>query len=388
MTLDPNFPKLVLDPGNETELTQLAYARIASASGNTINDFRAGSTVAAFVEGQTFALAELLYYLNLMPEALAIEVFRLYGVKRSLGTRASGALTVLLESETTNGFTLPTGYAIPYLDTNLVLQSPLVINAGGREGTVPVLCDKVGSAYNAKPFDILATSTGLALVQTIFNRDALTGGSNLEPLDLLIPRCQAATVARNAVITKLDYETAAQSLLGVGSRAVAVPNVSSDGFSFLRSAVALFLLDSNGTPANPTNCNTVQTTLRPNILLGTSLACFPAVLVPLSIEVFLNVRSISEVIGNTLVAEVDRYLDPVLYTGGMMVKHLEIAHVCRQVPTVTAVDSVIVNGVAQDYLLAQSWYYPYAESVVVNMIDPSGLTLTVVGGRGDGDNSE
>ena len=84
---DLNIPKLVLDPANEGDLIAMTYDRIKSASGGVINDFRSGTTIAALVEGQTFALAELLYYVNLLPEAIAIEVFR--ATSRSAPTPAA-----------------------------------------------------------------------------------------------------------------------------------------------------------------------------------------------------------------------------------------------------------------------------------------------------------
>lgn len=383
-----NIPKLILDAQNEDELTQLAYARIKTASGNTINDFRPGSAIAALVEGQTFALAELLYYLNMMPEAIAIEVFRLYGVERSLGTQAAGELTFTLTQPTSDIFILPAGYSIPYLDGQFTLLSSLVIGIGNSEATVSVRCDKVGAQYNANAYDVLITSIGLAKVGTIYNRNPITGGSDLETVDNLVARCQAATVSRTSIITKLDYELAAQKEMGVGSRAVLLPNLGSDGIAFKQASIGLFLLDAAGRPASLTTCSTVRAALVDRVLIGTDVNCFPAELNIIAIEVFCNVSNLSDAVGKTIIKAILAYMNPVTFNGGAQLRHNEIEYVARQVPGVTSVDSVLMNGDAIDLLAPRRYSFFYADSVSVSMIDPLGLTLTVYGGLGiDGDSN-
>lgn len=385
MTLELNIPKVVLDPGTEAELTELAYVQIQAASGGTINDFRPGSSIAAFVEGQTFALAELLYYMNLMPEAIAVEVFRLYGIQRSLGTFAAGELTFFLTDPAIEPFVLPAGYGVPYLDTILVLQSSLNIPASGQEATVSVIASTVGSKYNAAPFDILATNIGLGLVESIFNRLAFTGGTDLEPLANLLSRCQAATVRRSSIITQLDYETAAQDLLGVGSRATAVANLSTDGLSFQQNSVGVFLLDATGKPASLTTCQSIGATLKASVLLGTGVKCYPAVLVPVIVELFINVSLVSDEIGQAVIEAIKGYLTPNRYDGGSTIRHNELMYAARSVLGVQSVDSVLIDGNAIDKQLDQFWYYPYADTVLVSMVEPSGLTLQVSGIFGDDD---
>lgn len=381
-----NIPKLILDPQTEAELTELAYARIKTASGNTINDFRPGSAIAAFVEGQTFALAELLYYMNMMPEAIAIEVFKLYGVERSLGTKAAGELTFTLSQPTLDPFVLPVGYSLSYLDTQLTLLTSLFIGVGNQEATVPVQCDSVGTAYNANAFDILITSIGLAKVNTVYNRKALTGGSDLESIDNLVARCQAATVARTSIITKLDYELSAQKEMGVGSRAVVIPNLASDAVAFRQASIALFLLDATGKPASLTTCAQVRSALFNRILIGTDLNCFPAEFNNVTVEVFCNVLSISDAVGKSIIKAIISYMNPVTYNGGEQLRHNELEYVARQVNGVTSVDSILMNGEAIDLMAPRRYSFFNPDSVAVSMIDPKGITYTVYGGLGiDGD---
>lgn len=385
MILDQTIPKLVLDPANEGDLTTMAYARIQAASNNTITDFRQGSAAAAFVEGQTFALAELLYYLNLMPEAIAIEVFRLYGVQRSLGTKATGSLTFYLTVLAAESFTLPVGFTFPYLDTQLELLESVSIPAGYQEATVLTTVASVGVQYNAKAFDILVTNSGLGRVQSIFNRNQFTGGSDLEPLADLVTRCQNATVSRRSVLTKLDYETAAQSTIGIGGRAVAVGNLSSNGVAFRQNSVGVFLLDATGKPASSATCQIVAADLKTRILIGTDVSCFPAVLVPMTIEANINVSAISEQIATDVIDIIKDYLRPNTYNGGQVILHNEIAYLARTVRHVRSVDSLLINGNSSDYQLSQPWHYPVPSYITVNQIDSSGIVLSTNAGFDDDD---
>lgn len=385
MDLDRSIPKLVLDPANEGDLIALSYDRIKTASGNTITDFRPGSAAAAFVEGQVFALAELLYYVNMMPEAIAIEVFRLYGVQRSLGTSATGSLTFMLTDPAVDPFILPSGYTIPYLDTQIVITQTLAISPGASEGTVTAKVDAIGSQYNANPFDILATNTGLGRVKSVFNRTAFTGGSDVEPLEDLVARCQAATVSRNAIITQIDYEIAAQNVMGSGSRAVAMANLGADGTIAQQNAVCVFALDSSGKPASLATCQQVAADLKSRILFGTSVACLPAVLTNISIDISINVLAVSDEIASDVIGSIKDYLRPSTYNGGRTILHNEIGYRARLMPGVQSVDSVLINGDSVDYQLAQPWHYPVPGFINVNQIDRNGVTLSTAEAFGDND---
>lgn len=378
-----DLPKLVLDPANEGDIINLTYERIQEASGNTITDFRPGSAVAALVEGQSFAIAELLYYMNLMPEAIAIEVFRLYGVQRSMGTRATGRLTVVIDEFAIEPYTIPAGYSFPYLATSVTFTETLIIPTGSQEADVSAVIDSIGSQYNLESFEIVATNVGLSLVQSIFNRAPFTGGSDLEPIPDLIKRCQAATVSRSAIITALDYETAAQNILGVNSRALAVANVAADGFSYKQASVAMFLLDASGKPASLATCQAVAADLKTRILIGTAVACFPAVLTPVTVELTINVGTVSEEVAQNAIRNVYNYLRPNTYNGGSSILHHEIAYRARLAAGVLSVDSVIINGDPVDLLLTQPWHYPDPQNIAIYQIDRSGATLTTVRSFGE-----
>ncbi|MBH8577223.1 baseplate J/gp47 family protein [Nostocaceae cyanobacterium CENA369] len=194
------IPKLVLDPQNDDQLVQLAFDRIREASGGQLNDFRPGSPLAASVEGQVFALAELLFYLNMLPEALALEVFRLSGVTRNAGTKATGYLRFLLQTPLGSDFIINAGYSVPFKDSFFVLQEQLYIPAGATEADVLVQVYYEGSDLNCPAFGILISSTGVNCLQTIYNAEAITGGSDLETLKSTITRAQTTNTWKSDIV--------------------------------------------------------------------------------------------------------------------------------------------------------------------------------------------
>ena len=79
---------LQLDSRNTEALVRALQTRIYLESGGELNDFTPASPLSAITEGQAFAQAELLYYLNNLPEAFSLQWLRQLGVQRKIGSRA------------------------------------------------------------------------------------------------------------------------------------------------------------------------------------------------------------------------------------------------------------------------------------------------------------
>lgn len=383
--VNTQIPKLILDPQNEDTLVQLAYNRIREASNGVLNDFRAGSPIAALVEGQMFGIAELLYYLNMLPEATALETFRLLGVTRSAGTKATGSLTFLLSLPLVTDFVINAGYAVPYNDSYFVLSQQLVIPAGVTEGTVLVEAARVGSDMNAGTFSILITNPGINYLQSIYNPEPLSGGTDLEPLVDTITRAQQVLRSRNVIVSVTDYELAAQEILGVGSRAVCIPFLNSNKTVESPGQVHLILCDNTGQPPSVGTCASVKAALQDRCFAASQVWVSPVVLDNLSIELTCGVESVSESLADDIANAVYSYIDPLTYTWGSKVKTNEIAYAARQVSGVTEVDTVWINGQPLDYLLSQKWVSPFADDVTINLMQPDGVTQSYYKGLGLGD---
>lgn len=376
------IPKLVLDPQNEDQLVTLAYNRIREASNGKLTDFRSGSPLAALVEGQVFVTAELLYYLNMLPEALALETFRLLGVTRNGGTAASGYLRFLLSAPLASSFVINAGYSIAYSDSYFILQEQLLIPVGATEADVLVQAARTGSDLNVPAFGLYVSSPNINYLQAIYNVEAITGGSDIESLPSTIDRAQQVLRSRDVLVSVTDYELAAQALLGDGSRALAIPFLSSDKETESVGQVHLFVVDASGTPASQGTCDTIKAALGQRVFAASQVWVSPCELDSLSIEVTAGVTELSETLADDIAQAVYDYLSPLTYTWGSKVKTNEIAYNVRQVLGVTEIDSVVINGEPLDHLLANNYTAPYVDSLAINLMQTDGVTQTYYRGLG------
>jgi Baseplate J-like protein len=379
------IPKVILDPQNEDQLVQLAYNRIREASNGTLNDFRAGSPLAALIEGQMFGVAELLFYLNILPEALALEVFRLSGVARDGGTKATGSLTFLLQAPLAADFLISSGYAVPYKDSFYVLSESLYIPAGAIEATVNVISAKAGTEYNAAPYSVLVNQTGINYLQTIYNPGFITGGSEVESLESTVSRAQQVLRDRQVLVSATDYELAAQAELGDNSRALCIPFLSSDKLTTKVGQVHLFLCDPGGNPAPLSTCESVKLALSSRIFAASQLWVSPVNLDPITVQINLGVTQVSEALADSITEAVYDYLSPLNYQWGLKLRTNEIAYVVRAVTGVNDVDSVFINDQPIDYLLPNKYTTVFIDTLEINLIQEDGVSQTYIRGLGEGD---
>lgn len=83
MTLFENYP--IIDPRNEEELVTRANNIVLQKSNGLINDFSENSPVTALNQGLSFIGAEILWYVNKLPEALSLKFLEYSGYDRNVG---------------------------------------------------------------------------------------------------------------------------------------------------------------------------------------------------------------------------------------------------------------------------------------------------------------
>jgi uncharacterized phage protein gp47/JayE len=380
------LPRIVLDPQNETEIAQQAYLRIGNASSGKLTDFRPGSPVAALIEGQVFAYAELLYYLNLLPEALALEVFRLSGVQRQAGTKATGQLTFVLSQALNQNFVVNPGYFVNYSDTYFILTEQLVINAGATQGTVTVEAGRVGADLNIPGFTLLVTAPDLNYVQSIYNADPFTGGTDLEPLSNTITRAQTVLRSRNVLVSQTDYELATQEILGANSRAVAVPFLTADKLtSNAVGQVHVFCCTSLGTAPSAATLASIKDNLLPRVYTASQVWVSAVEFQDIDISVEARVSLIDQTIADDMAANIQDYLSPLNYTWGDSVLLREVLYRARDVEGVQRLLSWAMNGATSDITLPNRWTTPRIDTLTIKLTQADGLNQTWVYGNGLGD---
>jgi hypothetical protein len=105
-------------------------------------------------------------------------------------------------------------------------------------------------------------------------------------------------------------------------------------------------------------------------------------LIPIKVEVFCNVRGLSLELGRDITDALIDYINPVTYDGGELLRHNELEFVARNIPGVTSIDSILVDGDAVDKLAVQPYAFFYPTEVTVAMVDKTGAIYTYYGGLG------
>jgi len=314
-----DIPKLVLDPRNEEDIVEQMIARTYIASDGLLSDFTAGNAVRAIFEGQAYAQAEMLYYLNLLPEALALEVMRLAGVNRALGAKSLATLTFRLSAPLNTVFFLPLGYSVPWSTTAWVLQTSLTIPAGTLSATVACESAKEGTLYNVPSFAINITNPGLNFVSSIYNADASTGGLDIESVESLVSRSNQALRYRNTLVTAEDLEEAVRIRLGFGSVAKCVPLLTASKDLYKPGHAHLFCLGAGLTVPSQALLSELQRDIRARSFIGSSIWVSSISLMPVEMGVSILVDTFDYEINQRIFDAMERYFDPSTYELGQAV---------------------------------------------------------------------
>ena len=364
------IPRINLDPSNDDDLLQECYLRCYNASDGRINDFRDSSVVTALYEGVVHAQANLLWYLNQLPEAVAFEVMRYSTqVERSDGTAAKANLYFQLASPLATNFLIDTSYTIPYKDTYFTLDAPLVIPAGAYEAVGSATCAKVGSQYNAAPFGLVITNTGLTGLSTIYNLEAITGGSDLEPLETTLSRMQRVIRQRSTLVSAKQYEDRAVELMG-GGRALAVPLLSSDRLTKATGQVHLFLLGNDGKAPNTATLANIASTLTSEGFVASYCWTSPIEFIDINCEFVITVTAVSQELATLLNEAIKELYDPLLYPFGQAISVQDSVYKLRLADDrVRNVFSALINGNSLDFALPQRWSLPFLRSNVITLVD-------------------
>jgi hypothetical protein len=84
------IPDIQIDPRNEYELLEQATNHAIEVSGGTLSNFNPSDPMTALIEGQVYAGAELLWYLNRLPASLATYWLNQFGYSTDQGAIATG----------------------------------------------------------------------------------------------------------------------------------------------------------------------------------------------------------------------------------------------------------------------------------------------------------
>jgi hypothetical protein len=201
---------LQLDSRNVDDIVRAIQTRMFIESDGGLSDFTPASPLSAISEGQGFAQAELLYYLNSLPEAVSLQWLRALGVQRKLGSRATVNVTFYRVPGYTRPVTIPqgtrvfarSGQSYILLDQVRMTEDSAVVAAQS---------ERWGEVYNVAENEISRLEKNFLGLDFITNLEPAVGGTDLETVDQMKIRAFELLGRRN-LTSREDYRSEVQSL--------------------------------------------------------------------------------------------------------------------------------------------------------------------------------
>ena len=386
-----DIPKVILDPRDDVTLLSQMYMRVLNASDGQLNKATAGSALAALFEGIVYALATQRWYINNLPEAIAIEMFRFSGIRRSAGQFATGEVTVLLNNGLGGDFLMSAGTFIPAQfaaqqtlgqGIGYTTQADLRIPAGAIEGTVAVKATTLGASLNAIPYQVVVPGAqlGLPYVNTVHNRAAITGGADVEDMVTYIKRVQADLRSNGTLVTTLDFENAVVALAGGSAYAKAIPLMDANRTTPVMGNVAVFFLFNDYTVPSVTNCGDIRTQLLQQTLAGSYVHVYPMDVKPIQIDAVITVQQWSDDILTTVNDALAQYMAVGAFAPGGTLLIDELRYVIRGCSGVLGVTTVDIEGQGVNLAMPNQWTVPQLSYLYLTMVDQYGNANTLYTG--------
>lgn len=378
----------VLDPRNEFQLARDAEIVVFNKSNGLLNDFSDGSIPGALIQGQAWAGAEFLYYANKNLPALVIEFLKNTGETRSLGKKARASVTFSLTAIREQPFTIPANFEVKATVRNktysFFTESIVQIPPRTASITVDVVAAEEGPEYNVPRFTIKEFTQPLNFLASVINPAPAEGGLTAESEEAFIARAIERLSLRNPV-SAADFEKRAKAILGEGSVAKAIGLLAANRVTKEPGAVHLFLLNSNGQPANTAQQTQVYAEISERLMLGTALYVSPMELKEISGEVTakLNPGEDPDVVADELWAAFQDYLSPAKFPVGATVIRSEAIYNLRLTGGVDYISQLRLNDELNDIPMSNQWTVPVAYSLLMNLVTDTGLTFELVRGEAE-----
>jgi hypothetical protein len=277
---------LQLDSRNTEALVRAIQNRIYLESDGQLNDFTPASPLSAIAEGQAFAQAELLYYLNNLPEAFSLQWLKQLGIQRRIGSRALVDVTFFRVPSFNRVITIPPG-------TKLISSAGLTfitLEAGRMTPsdisiTIPCHSDKWGSVYNVGPSTINRLEKNILGVDFITNDEAAQGGRDLESVSEMKVRAFEVLSRRN-LTTAQDFENEISTLVAdTAILKVLTYEERNNLDQILSGNIVVCVGGEDGTPLSSASKKEIINSLRNRVVLGTNVSLVDPEVTPVEVVI-------------------------------------------------------------------------------------------------------
>lgn len=281
---------LQLDPRNTSALVRDTQTKIFLESGGELNDFSPASPLSALVEGQVFAQAELLYYLNSLPEAYTLQWFRQLGMQRQVGAKAVAEVTFIKNKNFSRSLIIPKGTVVSTSNRlNFILQQEVRISDLESSAVGRVLAEKWGSVYNVSVGAIEKINVNILGLDRSTNFKSAAGGKDLESIESLKGRA-FSLLRRRGLVSSEDYELEVNNI--APEAAIVKVLTYEERFSLdqenLSGNVVICCSDNDGNKLTNTVIKNISDSIRKKVPLGNTVSFLSPEICPVETSVSIE----------------------------------------------------------------------------------------------------
>lgn len=308
---------LQLDSRNTSALVRAIQTRMNLESGGELNDFTPASPLAAISEGQAFAQAELLYYLNNLPEAFSLQWLRQLGIQRRIGAKALVDVTFYKVPGYNRVVMIPGGTKI-FANNGLQYEILEEVRILESQDSITAICrsSKWGSAYNVGEGEINKIEKAFVGLDSLRNNTAAAGGKDLESLNSMKQRAFEVLSRRN-LTTASDFRNEVTSLAPDASLVKVLTYEERYQLSSVLSGnIVICMGDESGRSLSDTTLQYVIESMRNRVTLGTNLSILTPEIIPIDLvlEVYYDPTEVggnTDLRANTILTTLQEYINPI-----------------------------------------------------------------------------
>lgn len=345
---------LQLDSRNTAALVRAIQTRMNLESGGELNDFTPASPLAAISEGQAFAQAELLYYLNNLPEAFSLQWLRQLGIQRRIGAKALVDVTFYKVPGYSRVVIIPQGTKV-FANNGLEYELLEEVRILESQNSVTTICrsSKWGSAYNVGEGEINKIERAFVGLDFLRNETSAAGGKDLESLNAMKQRAFEVLSRRN-LTTASDFENEVTTLAPDASLVkVLTYEERYQLSSALSGNVVICMGDENGNALSDTTLQFVIESIKNRVTLGTNISILTPEVVPIDLvlEVYYDP---AEITGNTdlrsteILQALQDYINPINLPLGSDLSYQDLLRKIYEFSFVRSVNTLDVKLMIKD----------------------------------------
>lgn len=345
---------LQLDSRNTEALVRAIQTRIYLESGGQLNDFTPSSPLSAISEGQAFAQAELLYYLNNLPEAFSLQWLRQLGVQRKIGSRALVDVTFYKVPGYQRVLIIPKGTKL-IADGGQVFVTLEEVRVLETEFSATASCqsERWGLAYNVGEGEINKIERNFAGLEFLRNESAAVGGTDTESVSQMKQRAFEVLSRRN-LTTSLDFENEVRTLVPETSIVKVLTYEEKNNLSEAFSGnVVICVGNQDGKELSSSNLSYLVSSMKPRVTIGTNISFVSPDIVPidLRVQIYYDPTTVSggiDFLSSQVLEAMRAYIDPQNLPLGSDLSYQEMLKVLYSFDFVDSVNTLDALSMLKD----------------------------------------